>query len=608
MDLLGGEQASLNLVRRLFKSQEVRYKWKFRHDSAPGKHNIEVNMDSTALSFPCELHELVYVMPNVSFKGPGSTFEGRAFVPTLEGGRLDVVTGVTVRPVPTGGDDGSSSSEERFLTLPRHRFTLDLTGTFELSCTSSFEDDAEEHLLDSEAETLFASGVAYAFANETLRRLAWMQTERSGIRRPLKMEVEGLKRNTLETQSRTVLGASGTVPNNVLLRRLSFSAARDRIRAAYMSLGADERNIYLIPPGEESLLAPSFDNSDWTTPGVRTIVEERLKQWESVALDHTEAPRLRHERIVKSRTIALPQAVVDAELFEAKDTEKARSVLKKHRDDKTKPLSTRPLQSDELRRYANMTTHVFFHTVKEWEDLAMNKRMLLKTIINYAVQKKEPSDEEFEEAKRVISGHLRHNGAKGVSRALTRLHTLLATIPVYDADAGPVLFGGEAFRRLVYLLSLKTVRSAVEDAYWIAVLFSKQQGRELRPRTDTRYNDALELLQNLHTFHKNLPTAQRVAPSITEITNALKDKLETMKELLLKKAIIQPSQTKHMIDRDGYVEVTVFQSSFGNEPASMGAAAAPNRRFIMQAIDRALLRLFLNPNVVGMNAYFPELQ
>lgn len=624
----------LALVNALFDSQTCKYKFSIKHDPNKDDYDIPINLDSTAMApFPCELHELAYVLPNATFLGSGSTFEGRPTFPTLSGGRKNEVSGLVVKAadaaVATGGERAEDAREERFLTIPKHSYAVNTTGLTDFACQLS-KNDTAVHLGGSEDATLFASSAVRAFLAEALRRTAWMQTERSGTYRPLKLVSYNFRPGTLDPVARTVSTDDDAVPYSVDFKHLAFEAARGYASDTHRRLEDQrERAIYRLPNEGTNLFSMT---GDWSTPAIRAIVDARLARWQATALDRSETLRLRSAATIKglgARNSSRNQDDGFKPLKQSKNAtggnDGARSANPNPSNKKpsVQVVAPPPVEKDRLKKPENKSTHTFFHTAGRPTD-DMQTRMLLKTTINYANRRPDRSLEAAQKSTISIRKNVRWKGGARVVPALVGLNLAFSQIPVFDpGTTNTFAINSDLFRRVAFLLAIPVVRAALAQALVLATEAgrpSRSSGparpTKLTLRNDDRYEQAAELLVKMRSLSAELGSSASQAISTSperEALNAILGLFENVGDdvlRLLKNEARMNDATETapmMIDTDGFIEIVVQTSAHGETPQSLNPApAAYSRGEIIAAVARAVLRIFYEPDPEAMERYFPR--
>ena len=606
-----GSADDVALVNRLFQSQTCKYKFVMKHDPPTGGYDIPVTLDSNALApFPCELHELAYVLPNTTFLGAGSTFDGRPPIPSLTGGREDEVSGLVVK----AADEAlAKGGEERFFTIPKHSYSVSIAGLTEFNCQLS-RDDA--HLGGSEAPTLFASSSVRAFLAEALHRVAWMQTERSGAYRSLKLGFYKLMPRTLDPVMQTMAANDDdVVPSSVDFKRLSFDEAQLYAEQVHAQLEDTEKAMYIRV--DDAL------SGDWSTPRTRAIVEARLALWQDSALDRSETPHLRSDRVVKARGMRNTAGDTVIMLKPSKNgVGDGGGGGGGKKPSKSKKVIGGPVQAPERFQHQNYKSqHVFFHTVGT-SGASMQTRMLLKTSISYANRRDDRIFEEAQTSRVNITNQLCGPKMARIAAALTSLSIAFSQIPVFDPDKNIVAIGSNCFRRVAYLLGVPTVRLALQDAFALAKdsnATPKAQGgpsqtTKLRPRSDGRYDQALDLYEKMRELHAQMSSSTRTSivqspelAALTQILNKL-DEVKTHIIALLERVRLNTDDAMaahRMLDTDGVIDVSVQTSAYGEKPQSLNPAPAPPRRgLLLDAMGRGVLRLFYDPVPAAIQRYF----
>ena len=375
----------------LFARQKCTYRAMVLHKAVEGEFQIPVNLSSdTVAPFPCELHELSFVLPNATFLSSGTSFDQRSRIPTLSGGRSDVVTAVRVE-----NDDG----ERRIVSMPMHTFSMDTNGVLELTTRSPWS---------SSPSSLFSHVPSKAFMEAFAKRVSWIQTERTQTRRQLKMVVKTMHRSTGDEEAQVsreheLRGEDDFVPTAVMLEGLSFARAKAYARSVHASLHPSERAIYAVPTPDKDLFLFGDGDGGWSNAAIRSVVEARIARWQSSSLDRAEQPHMRRSeknakamRAVRQREakranrrgVGVASGADADEIFKPKDVEKNRQIQERTKQAALK-ASQRVLPNPP--RYvenALFTFHTFFHPAtssrnpRPEEMLERDLMLLLKTTIS----------------------------------------------------------------------------------------------------------------------------------------------------------------------------------------------------------------------------------
>lgn len=603
-------------VKNAFDFTMSKYVLSLRHDhdqdhDQDSTKKIDVNMLSDAdRIFPCELHELLYVFPNMTFLPTGCTFQGILEKFSLFGKRTDC-TGLVVSQE---GMETASGRQDRLLTMPPHSFSINESGKFTLKCKSVSE---EERLEGSEDPTLFSNAAVHAFIKETLRRVEWIQTERSGCFVPFRFEGQRLRTASLELETVSVRNVEDVIPMTVQFVRLDFFYACEIASEIYETLPPIEKRMYK-PPRLEDDIKRKADNDgalDWGDDIVRRIVEHRIDQWNLAALDGVETPHLRDPPELRVLA-AFRHAVQPSQLFKPTDHARSKamnydmlSARQNRQEERSRGMlvaqqhqgSTRANASRNGEIYRKSNTHTFFHpitqdTEAEWEHNLNSMLLRTSVVIGKIRREYKPDDRQIE----TIYNVLRKKRKDYLQTAMRNLHVCLLRIPVFNPnvldDETVVASGTILFRRLLYLLSKREVIRR------LATISQKS------PTTGINEAEANELFERLLEFRNELET--RKLDSIVEEYNVLNKIIEALIDVhqtrlpSLSQQVPIDVRTAKLWNPDSRVDIIVDASTYGSEPHVLSSVLAHKRGNIINATRRGILRLFYDPSEHAIKEYF----
>ena len=592
------EGLMLAFVRQCFGQTRCRYTLQVAHKVAENetmstkKKPITVNMlSNSSATFPCSVHELVYVLPNATFLPPGSTFGGVEEKPKLSGKRA-AQTGIL------------AADALNLLSMPPHDYSVTDTGKFSLTCTTTRAQNAEKIEFSADETRLFSCEVVKLFMGELLSRMQWLHTERTGCIRPLRLEgktllnASGVKPVTVQVLS-TADGESmdRVVPINVEFLQLSFADVREEARAIWAALPENRRRMYSKPAIESDFKSDALkDALGWGDARIRRVVDRRLDDWNREALDRTETPWLRNAPGQKNRRNT-QKPVNEADTFKPGDMAQSTAINKRLREDRIQQIQDIKNASkkgyDVDPQYKNVTKHVFFHTANELRDAPWTSKLdwlLLKTTIVYRNQ---PNDRVLETAERKADDVKTNLGKNKMSFALASLNIALKLIPVYQptaADDQTFAFDTREFRRLLYLLNDASVRKALGDAY----------KSDVNPTPAAR-----ELFIRMRQFGEYLSV------------RGFKDEPENkaigyVVAKLASKGVFQDIEydgvavdgTAKIAESDGLIDIVVRTSRDGDISLNEPTMIAPRRSDFIEAVNNAIMRLFYEPHTDNIRAFF----
>jgi len=600
-----GEYANLLFVRSAFERTKCEYALNIEHELGNSDENttdkaIRVNMlSNSALTFPCELHELIYVFPNMTCLPPGATFGGIEEIAKMSG-KIAEHTGIERAPMERGG-------APRLLSMPPHEYSITYAGKFTLSFATTHA-HAKQQIVGSENEKcLFSCDVVQEFMKEVLRRVEWLQTERFGTHRSLCLSGNTLLQGqSLATQRVSVVSLNDTepginrvIPRNVEFVKLSFRRAKEHandILAEFINKGSD---MYAIPPPDDPEDLTKFDSSmGWSSDSVRTIIERRLEKWNDAARDRTETPWLRQTK--EQRKMRQARQAADADVFAPRNTAAAKRINEQVRQKRIEELKALESKAVGDKTYKYVKKHTFFHTANEspmadWTDNL--DWMLLATQVVYKNQR-EWSEQTASDKRDTVKKAL---ALDKLGAATKHLYTLLSLVPVYETREGNTFSCWSLyFRRLLHLLS----NPAAREALTIAVNDASAVG------TSDRSAYAVELYIRLNQFRTELRTRRFEDVPEFDAVNETIEKINT-KSTYFKNTVfdflrtVDPAST--VADLDGKIDIIVKTSPYGDDPLSLNPVPiAPRRDDFINAIKSAILRLFYDPDADKIAKYFTK--
>lgn len=579
---------------------------------------ITVNMlsDSDA-SFPCKLDEMICIFPNMRFLSVGSTFHGMEQKATLSGEKTEH-TGLLMQ---------QSNGQKRLWSMPPHKHSITETGKFTLKSetTKTHKQDKIEGSVDE--TLLFSSEVSRVFMQEMLSRVEWLQTERSGCLRSLRLTGNRLKTGSLDTSTVSVLSLNdngeaiesvdGVIPIQVDFLTLSFNEARDIARNIHKTLPKKRQDMYEFPTNENANFSSDnfADAKDWSDTIVRKQLEQRLQKWNMFALDHTETPWLRNTEQRRTRPTRI--AANEGDVLAVNDQA---AIMKRNQKDRQKRIEEMAESGNRTgteKKLKTMLKHRFFHACKPSKNAKWTPNldwMLLTTTIVYQNQRLEWNEENAKKKMTSIESLIT---SRQVSKAISSLYALLSAVPVYNSSNSAVFSVGTiAFKRLLYMLSIPEARNELYAASKKGFgKETKQRPTELLVRlyqfklvleqknwnTYPEYSSVSKILKSLQTLNE-----QKNQTYFTDLEYWLNDTTST--NTIWNGVTMEVDKDSKMAHSEGRVDIYVRTSPYGRDPRSLEPTMlAPSRLDFMDALENAIMRMFCDPDVDSMEAFFtPE--
>ena len=438
-------------------------------------------------------------------------------------------------------------------------------------------------------------------------RIAWVHTDRTGCRRSLKATTEVLRSGSLNPSERSLFASSSkdhVVPYEVNGEQLSFSTARSLAAELWNQLSREEKQLYKQASAGTDLTGGFLDDDyDWGDRAVRQIVETRIGDWQKAAVDTTEQPFLREQKAEKRNRRFASKG--DDAISIGQDTvsqyKERASVSRQARANELRS-QTETRQSKELKIFKNVKRHLFFHPVNEDPAAEWSLDwMLIQTTVSFYNQRQDRDLEEAEAAKERVQTALSRGT---MTAALATLSAMLDKIPVYnletydESSVGSFAIATKEFRRLVYLIKDRAVTKA----------FAELVKQEKTVEVDETTRNALELLSRMRQVEFWIRQRKLVSLPEYAALKALLSKVKpdsAMEKLALKENFDPKVQRgAGMIQTDGRLNINARVSSYGEDINSLHNPSAFTRLDLAEAVKRAVLRLFYDPNVAEMKRYF----